>query len=274
MIKYFQKYSSKKLLKNKIFPQVVPNSGYGTDKFEMVRNGDGTGSLKIIQALDFEDPLQSDGFRFRIKVNDKGGKDDIDEDGHINFYHTAFSWVVVKLRDINDNEPVFDRSNVEISIYEDIKIGTTLETFRALDPDNRGKSLVTYVLERKSDPDRYFAINQDGVVTVARELDHEKQTKHVLKILAIDDGLPPKTSTATLTINVQDINDNAPTFMQEYRPVLPEHVPPRKILDILAVDKDERPKGNAGPFTFKLDPNADGVIRTGFRIEQVQSKYA
>uniref|UniRef100_T1GFD7 Cadherin domain-containing protein n=1 Tax=Megaselia scalaris TaxID=36166 RepID=T1GFD7_MEGSC len=214
---------------------VVPNSGYGTDKFEMVRNGDGTGSLKIIQALDFEDPLQSDGFRFRIKVNDKGGKDDIDEDGHINFYHTAFSWVVVKLRDINDNEPVFDR-------------------------------------KRKSDPDRYFAINQDGVVTVARELDHEKQTKHVLKILAIDDGLPPKTSTATLTINVQDINDNAPTFMQEYRPVLPEHVPPRKILDILAVDKDERPKGNAGPFTFKLDPNADGVIRTGFRIEQVQKQ--
>jgi hypothetical protein len=31
--------------------------------------------------------------------------------------------------------------------------------------------------------------------------------------LAIDDGLPPKTATATLTVIVQDINDNAPRFV-------------------------------------------------------------
>ncbi len=39
----------------------------------MVRNNDGTGSLKIVQPLDFEDQLQSNGFRFRIQVNDKVG---------------------------------------------------------------------------------------------------------------------------------------------------------------------------------------------------------
>lgn len=53
--------------------QVIENSGYGADKFTMVRNNDGTGSLKIVQPLDFEDPLQSNGFRFRIQVNDKVG---------------------------------------------------------------------------------------------------------------------------------------------------------------------------------------------------------
>ena len=37
----------------------------------MVRNNDGTGSLKIVQPLDYEDQLQSNGFRFRIQVNDK-----------------------------------------------------------------------------------------------------------------------------------------------------------------------------------------------------------
>lgn len=37
----------------------------------MVRNNDGTGSLKIVQSLDYEDQLQSNGFRFRIQVNDK-----------------------------------------------------------------------------------------------------------------------------------------------------------------------------------------------------------
>lgn len=37
----------------------------------MVRNNDGTGSLKIVQQLDYEDAMQSNGFRFRIQVNDK-----------------------------------------------------------------------------------------------------------------------------------------------------------------------------------------------------------
>lgn len=50
---------------------MLENSGYGADKFTMVRNNDGTGSLKIVQSLDYEDQLQSNGFRFRIQVNDK-----------------------------------------------------------------------------------------------------------------------------------------------------------------------------------------------------------
>ena len=61
----------------------------------MVRNNDGTGSLKIVQPLDYEDPLQSQGFRFRIQVNDKGDDNDNDK------YHVAYAWVKVGLRDIN-----------------------------------------------------------------------------------------------------------------------------------------------------------------------------
>lgn len=50
---------------------MLESSGYGADKFTMVRNNDGTGSLKIVQPLDYEDQMQSNGFRFRIQVNDK-----------------------------------------------------------------------------------------------------------------------------------------------------------------------------------------------------------
>lgn len=57
--------------------QVIENSGYGADKFTMVRNNDGTGSLKIVQSLDYEDQLQSNGFRFRIQVNDKVSNEEI-----------------------------------------------------------------------------------------------------------------------------------------------------------------------------------------------------
>ncbi|KAJ4431420.1 hypothetical protein ANN_20017, partial [Periplaneta americana] len=249
---------------NKFQYKVIENSGYGADKFTMVRNGDGTGSLKIVQPLDYEDQLQSNGFRFRIQVNDKGEDNDNDK------YHVAYSWVVVKLRDINDNKPQFERPNIEVSVYENAEVGKSLETFKATDPDQGGKSKVKYAIDRTSDRKRQFAINQEGTVSIQRNLDREETPRHQVKVLAIDDGVPPKTATATLTVIVQDINDNAPTFLKDYRPVLPEHVPPRKVVEILATDDDDRSKSNGPPFTFRMDPNADDIIRASFKVEHDQ----
>jgi len=62
-------------------------------------------------------------------VNDKGEDNDNDK------YHVAYSWVVVKLRDINDNKPVFEKSNIEAFVGENARVGKTLERFRATDPD-------------------------------------------------------------------------------------------------------------------------------------------
>ena len=56
---------------NKFHYKVIGKQGYGADKFTMVRNSDGTGSLKVVQPLDYEDPKQQNGFRFRIQVNDR-----------------------------------------------------------------------------------------------------------------------------------------------------------------------------------------------------------
>ena len=109
--------------------QVIESSGFGADKFTMVRNNDGTGSLKVVQPLDYEDQLQRQGFRFRIQVNDKGEDNDNDK------YHVAYSWVVVKLRDINDNRPIFEKANIETFVSENSRVGKTLERFRASDPD-------------------------------------------------------------------------------------------------------------------------------------------
>ncbi|RZF42239.1 hypothetical protein LSTR_LSTR004388, partial [Laodelphax striatellus] len=249
---------------NKFQYKVIENSGYGADKFTMVRNNDGTGSLKIVQPLDYEDQLQSNGFRFRIQVNDKGEDNDNDK------YHVAYSWVVVKLRDINDNKPQFERPNIEVSVYENAEVGKSLETFKASDPDQSGKSRVSFAIDRSSDRKRQFLISQEGTVTIQRQLDREETPRHQVKILAIDDGVPPKTATATLTVIVQDINDNAPMFLKDYRPVLPEHVPPRKVVEVLATDDDDRSKSNGPPFTFRMDPNADDIIRASFKVEHDQ----
>jgi hypothetical protein len=122
--------------------------------------------------------------------------------------------VNVKLRDINDNKPLFEKANIETSVYENAEVGKSLETFRATDPDQGGKSKVSFAIDRASDRRRQFAINQNGTVTIQRHLDREDTPRHQVKILAIDDGVPPKTATATLTVIVQDINDNAPRFLK------------------------------------------------------------
>ena len=61
-------------------------------------------------------------------------------------------------------------------------------------------------------------------------------------------------------------------LLQDYRPVLPEHVPTRKVIEILATDDDDRSKGNGPPFYFRMDPNTDDEIRDSFKVEHEPSK--
>lgn len=183
---------------------MIESSGYGADKFTMVRNNDGTGSLKIVQSLDYEDQLQSNGFRFRIQVNDKVYIYILDffnnffmnlnkiavllyfqgEDNDNDKYHVAYSWVVVKLRDINDNQPQFEKANIETTVPENARIGNSLETFKATDPDQGGKSKVYYSIDRSSDRKRQFSINENGTVSIQRSLDREETPRHQVKRFA------------------------------------------------------------------------------------------
>lgn len=246
--------------------KIIENSGYGADKFKMIKNSDGTGSLKVVQPLDFEDPMQMNGFRFRIQVIDSAGINDS------NKYHVAHSWVVVKLKDINDNLPRFKKPNLETTVNEDAPVGKLLGTFKAFDIDKAGKGKITYTISRATDRQRQFLISADGNVSIQRKLDRETTSKHFLEILAVDDGVPPKTATASMTVNVRDVNDNAPRLAQDYRPIVMENDPPKKIAEIYAVDDDDRLRGNGPPFQFRLDPSADDMIRSSFRVEQDQSK--
>ena len=107
-----------------------------------------------------------------FQVNDKGEDNDNDK------YHVAYSWVVVKLRDINDNRPIFEKANIETFVSENSRVGKTLERFRASDPDQGGHSKVRYAIDRRSDRRRQFSIAADGTVSVQRSLDRETIPSH------------------------------------------------------------------------------------------------
>lgn len=85
---------------------------------------------------------------------------------------------MVKLRDINDNQPQFEKANIETTVPENARIGSSLETFTATDPDQGGKSKVFYSIDRSSDRKRQFSINENGTVSIQRSLDREETPRH------------------------------------------------------------------------------------------------
>lgn len=238
--------------------------GVGSDKFTMVTNADGTGSLKIAKPIDFEDVNQKYGFNLTIQVNDGGEVEGIS--------HTDTAMVRIRLKDINDNSPVFIKPSIEVKVPEDAQKNTILGTFTATDADQGGTSKVRYAIDRSSDRRKQFAINpKSGQVTIQRPLDREEQPTISLKILAIDDGVPQRSSVATLTVILEDVNDNAPKFLRDYVAIVTENSPPGKIEEIFAADLDDRSAGNGPPFKFALDSSASQQIRDLFQVQSENS---
>lgn len=120
---------------------------------------------------------------------------------------TSFTVIV---EDVNDNFPVFEYDEYEITLQEEVFQSIIMQV-AAKDKDSGDFGKVTYGLAPNTDSN--FAVNsKTGLITANSKLDREENPLITLKVLAWDAGSPPLTSTATVTINVTDINDNAPHF--------------------------------------------------------------
>ena len=99
----------------------------------------------------------------------------------------------------------------------------------------------------------WFSIHPySGLITTSQDLDREVQEKFLLKVAAEDLGVKPKTATATISIQLLDVNDNAPSFdSQEYFVNVSESLPTRKpfFSKALANDPD---KGENGTISYYL----------------------
>ncbi|RVE54613.1 hypothetical protein evm_000734 [Chilo suppressalis] len=137
--------------------------------------------------------------------------------------------VIVRVSDINDNAPVFQGLPYETSVSELVPIGTTIfEGIRAVDIDAGVNGLAEYyiipgdnaTLEAANAADGYgfFAVPvpHQGQVIVNRSLDYERTQQYLVTIVASDRARDTKrrlSSTATLTVNVQDDDDQDPSFI-------------------------------------------------------------
>ncbi|XP_056454757.1 cadherin EGF LAG seven-pass G-type receptor 1-like [Gadus chalcogrammus] len=184
-------------------------------------------------------------------------------------------------RRATNTAPQFQLPNYHVSVPENEPAGTRVITLRALDPDQGPPGRVHYHMEALFDSrsNDLFQMDPDtgGVVTLW-PLDRESKDTHVFKVVAADDGIPRRRSTAYLTVTVSDTNDHAPAFeLTQYRVSVRENVEAGfEVLTIRATDGDAPSNanmvytivnGDGDNADFEMDPRS-GVVRTRARPDR------
>ncbi|BES92052.1 Cadherin domain [Nesidiocoris tenuis] len=127
--------------------------------------------------------------------------------------------VTVYVLDMNDNFPEFSKPLYEVSVPENSGPGTTVAIVYARDKDSGkfGSEGIRYTGLGGSIADLLALDSISGAITIKSEkpiFDRELIAKHYLTVEARDDLGMGNRNTVQLVINVDDVNDNAPQFIQ------------------------------------------------------------
>ncbi|XP_068182443.1 protocadherin Fat 2 isoform X2 [Antennarius striatus] len=179
---------------------------------------------------------------------------------------SAWKFVAVNVKDVNDNPPVFDQPRHVIRVPENTEVDSVVFTAGAVDPDVDGS--IQYSMMTSTDLFRIDEIT--GEVTVTGRLDRETSPRHDLRIRATDQAKvsPQLFSTLDLVVVLQDVNDNPPKFVPKiYKLKVPEDVPiGTLLLWVESIDPDlsgghvvtYNLKNTEGGI-FHLDPSSGGL---------------
>jgi hypothetical protein len=166
------------------------------------------------------------------------------------------SAITIKVLNVNDNAPHFSQYEYVVNVKEDAAIGTVVLSVNAIDYDgdssSGGGGIAYYALETDM-----FSINAaTGDITVFKTLDRETTSAYTFIVYAQDFGVPRLSSqNVSVTVNVLDVNDNAPAFASNYTIDLLENQSGDIYLTtILATDPDSGLAGQAG-VRYSLTPN-------------------
>ncbi|KAJ8676739.1 hypothetical protein QAD02_012526 [Eretmocerus hayati] len=217
---------------------VLSGSGNVPNKFYFVKEEPdlsleaGTGAIRTRLALDRETRD-----RYVLSVEARGGNS------------IGYCQVELIVEDVNDNPPAFSLASVRISVAESQPVRSVLYVARASDPDVTPLAAgLRYGLAQNGN--ELFTIDaSNGELQLARRLDYESQHRHRLLISAHDGaGLSANLS---LSVEVQDVNDNPPVFERnEYRVEVPEGSPVgSQVMQVTAVDLDT---GNNARINYRL----------------------
>lgn len=126
---------------------------------------------------------------------------------------TATATILVTVLDRNDVTPHFDSDVFEFIIPEEVVNLTTIGFVKAKDEDYGANGNVTFVMDSDSLGKMPFLLKPNGEIKSIRRLDREQVEEYNFTVIARDNGVPPKSSSAMVVIKLTDINDNGPDFI-------------------------------------------------------------
>ncbi|XP_049539119.1 cadherin-related family member 2 isoform X1 [Anopheles darlingi] len=194
---------------------------------------------------------------------------------------TTVSQITIVLTDVDDHLPEFNQPSYDVMIPENLEQDTPLPGLAIVvtDKDLGPNSRYTLALRNIRNAEGVFAVvptHGEGrtpvVVKVLNssrldyDVPNEDDKTFVFELVASVDG--EERSTATVTVRLQDANDNSPTFPQSSYSLTVRENTPRgfKIADIVATDHDAGMFGRLeyavkgfGAELFRTSPTGGGL---------------
>ncbi|XP_034297968.1 cadherin EGF LAG seven-pass G-type receptor 1 isoform X2 [Pantherophis guttatus] len=149
--------------------------------------------------------------------------------------------VHITVEDENDNSPQFSEKRYLVQIPEDTPINSQVLQVKATDQDRGNNAQVHYSIVSGNLKGQFYIHSFSGSIDLINPLDYESIREYTLRIKAQDGGRPPQiNSSGMVSIQVLDVNDNAPIFVSTpFQATVLENVPiGYSVLHIQAVDAD------------------------------------
>ena len=202
-----------------------------------INNETGSITVAVGSSIDYD---ENDFYNLTILAEDGGGLN-------------TTAQVLITILDSNDNAPVIEYpDDFTIDLPEDTPPGLVIIDYINATDDDHGTNQDILFTIISGDITNSFSVDKlTGMVNLTGELDRETGNPQILTIAAIDQGQPQLQDTLVITVNILDINDEAPEFQESpYNFEVSENSKVGTVVGtVVAIDNDE---GDGGVVTYYL----------------------
>uniref|UniRef100_A0A8C9XK68 Protocadherin 2 alpha a 1 n=1 Tax=Sander lucioperca TaxID=283035 RepID=A0A8C9XK68_SANLU len=176
---------------------------------------------------------------------------------------TGTASIIVRVLDVNDNAPSFDKDIYIIDVMENSPIGSLVVKLNATDLDEGSNSdiVYSYSLYTSERTQQMFNLNpENGEIRVKEMINYEDLKLYEMEVIASDKGPNSLSGQCKLTIQVTDMNDNHPEIsIKSFQSPIKENEPIDTVIAVVSVsDKDS---GNNGVVDLHIPDNMPFKLR-------------
>ncbi|KAJ7326976.1 hypothetical protein JRQ81_016735 [Phrynocephalus forsythii] len=226
-----------------------------------------TGMITVAKLLDRE---KIPSYSLTVQAADRGSSP-----------RTDTATVNIILLDVNDYIPTFELSPYSVNVPENVQIlPKVILQVLARDDDQGLNSKLTYLLVSGNE-DAAFTLSSSGELHLVQSLDREKRENYIMLVTATDSGSPALTGTGTISVKVDDVNDNIPKFaFNMYSKTIPEDAPTgTDVLLVNASDSDASVNAiisyslTGGNSQFTINPSTGQIITSALLDREAKENY-